>query len=296
VKQKILVVDDNEDNRDLLTMILGNAGYQVEEAQDGPEALEILSHRDQFFSAILLDKNMPKMDGFDVLRKIKQTQELENIPVIIQTAEKETELVAEGIKAGAYYYLTKPFSPSVMLTITNSAIDESRLYRILREDLNSRKEAIENLLSGHFCFQTISQAQDIAKLVALACPSPDTAIVGLVELMLNAVEHGNLSIGYDQKSILKESGNYEEEITRRLGLPEYAEKLVDVWIIKGRTEIDIQIQDQGEGFDWVPYLKFDPNRGTHAHGRGIAMAGIAGFSSLEYHGSGNKVVVKIDLP
>ncbi|MBT3904181.1 MAG: response regulator [Rhodospirillaceae bacterium] len=295
MKQRILVVDDNKDNRDLLNLILGNDGYQVEEVQDGPEALEVLSDPHQKFSAILLDKNMPKMDGFDVLRKIKKTPEIKSIPVIMQTAEKETKQVAEGIKAGAYYYLIKPYSPNVMLTIVKSAIDDSRLYRNLREDLNSRKEALANMLTGHFRFQTIAQAQDIAKLVALTCPNPDAAIIGLVELMVNAVEHGNLEIGYNLKTVLKENGDYDREINRRLGLPEYAEKSVDVWVVKGKTEIDIQIQDQGEGFDWAPYLQFDPNRGTHTHGRGIAMAGIAGFSSLDYQGCGNKIVIKIDM-
>ncbi|MBT3764788.1 MAG: response regulator [Rhodospirillaceae bacterium] len=292
MKASVLVIDDDEINRAHLKIYLDDAGYDVVEAEDGPEALELLSNRNNF-SAILLDKNMPKMDGFDVLRKIKATEDLRNIPVIMQTAVKDTERVAEGIKAGAYYYLTKPYDPSVMLTIVSSAIDDSRLYRNLREDLNSRKEAVDSLRLGHFQFQTISQAHDVSKLVALTCPEPDAAIIGLVELMLNAVEHGNLGISYDEKTDLKQDQTYTEEIDRRHSLPEYASKMVDVWIVKNEGEIEIRIEDQGDGFDWTPYLKFDPSRGTHTHGRGIAMAGLSGFSSMEYQGSGNKVVIKI---
>ena len=181
MKLSVLVVDDDELNRAHLNIYLEDAGYEVIEAEDGPEALEILSRRNNF-SAILLDKNMPKMDGFDVLLKIKETPEIQNIPVIMQTAEKDTERVAEGIKIGAYYYLTKPYDPSVMLTIVSSALDDSRLYRNLREDLKSRKEAVSTLQSGHFRYQTIAQAQDVSKLVALTCPEPDAACPPLIRM------------------------------------------------------------------------------------------------------------------
>jgi phosphoserine phosphatase RsbU/P len=293
LKLCVFVIDDDEFNREHLGLYLEDGGYDVIMAEDGPEALEILFNNDHQFNTILLDKNMPKMDGFDVLRKIKASPTFQNIPIIIQTAEKDTEQVAEGIREGAYYYLTKPYDPGVMLTIVKSAIDEWRLYHSLREDLDSRKGALSNLYTGHFRFQTIDQAHDLAKLIALICPDPESAIIGLVELMLNAVEHGNLGIGYDQKTDLKVAREFTNEIIRRQSAPEYADKFVDVYVENGDDEITIKIEDQGPGFDWTKYLKFDPSRGTHAHGRGIAMAGLSGFSSLEYQGRGNKVIVKI---
>jgi diguanylate cyclase (GGDEF)-like protein len=103
---RILVVDDHEDNVELLRARLEARGYQVEAARDGLEALERVDARPP--DLILLDVMMPKLDGIEVVRRIKGNPLLPFIPIIMQTALETTEDKVEGLDAGADDYITKP--------------------------------------------------------------------------------------------------------------------------------------------------------------------------------------------
>ena len=105
----ILVVDDNEMNRDLLTRRLERQGYQVTTAVDGQEALDVLSRQE--FSLVLLDIMLPVINGYQVLEQMKADQKSSHIPVIITTALDEADGKAKCIELGADDYLTKPFNP-----------------------------------------------------------------------------------------------------------------------------------------------------------------------------------------
>lgn len=105
----ILVVDDNEMNRDLLTRRLERQGYTVTTAVDGQQALDILSQRE--FNLVLLDIMLPVINGYQVLEQMKADPSSSHIPVIITTALDEADGKAKCIELGAYDYLTKPFNP-----------------------------------------------------------------------------------------------------------------------------------------------------------------------------------------
>ena len=239
---------------------------------------------------------MPHMDGFDVLREIKKNAVLSNIPVIIQTGASSADEINEGIKAGAYHYLTKPFNIDVMLAIVRVAIAEKTMYAELEEETRHKESVIEHMTSGAFELRTIQEVHDITAMLALACPDPQAAVVGLVELLLNAVEHGNLGITYNEKTELVNSGRWEAEVLRRLELPEHANKVVRVEFSRSEAQISFHIKDQGAGFNWQSYLDFDPARVTHPHGRGIAMASMITFSEVTYLGNGNEVIARINAP
>ena len=105
----ILVVDDNEMNRDLLTRRLEGQGYQVTTAVDGQQALDVLSR--ETFNLVLLDIMLPVINGYQVLERMKADQKSSHIPVIITTALDEADGKAKCIELGADDYLTKPFNP-----------------------------------------------------------------------------------------------------------------------------------------------------------------------------------------
>ena len=147
-----------------------------------------------------------------------------------------------------------------------------------------------------FTLQTLDECRTLAKQLAQLCPNPETAYVGLIELLINAVEHGNLGISYTQKSLLQETkGAWENEVERRLTLPENFEKRVFLQTWRTEEEICFLIRDQGEGFDWEPFLKINPERLMHSHGRGIAMARYIAFDSLEYRDTGNEVLATVKV-
>ncbi len=158
-----------------------------------------------------------------------------------------------------------------------------------------RQEAACFLKNGHFEIQHPMQAHSLASFLAQACPDPRSSIVGITEILLNAVEHGNLNIGFDEKSKLQKENNWMKEIDRRLTLPEYANRFVHIEFTRQETEIHLKVTDQGEGFDWKKYQEPDPKNMLSTHGRGILMAKALAFKSLNYSDKGNEVTCIIPL-
>jgi len=127
-KGRILVVDDHEDNIELLRARLEARGYQVEGASDGQAALDAVERSCP--DLILLDVMMPKMDGMEVVRRLKakrETKELPFIPVIMQTALDSTENKVEGLDAGADDYITKPINFAELEARVNSLLRIKKL-------------------------------------------------------------------------------------------------------------------------------------------------------------------------
>jgi two-component system phosphate regulon response regulator PhoB len=110
--QRILLIEDEEDIRDLVEISLKKEGYKVVSAVLGKEGLELLEN--QNFDLVLLDWMLPDQSGIEVLRKIKSLQEKKYIPVIMVTAKTETEDVVMGLEAGADDYISKPFELEVL--------------------------------------------------------------------------------------------------------------------------------------------------------------------------------------
>jgi DNA-binding response OmpR family regulator len=292
---RVLIVDDDRLNREILVEFLDGEGYELTTAEDGRQALAAMAVREQVFDTVLLDRMMPGIDGMEVLRRMKSTPELRWVPVIMQTAAAAKEQVVEGIEAGAFYYLTKPFDMAMLRSLVRSAVDSSRIQRRLQAEVEQHRMMIGMMTRASFSIRTPDEARRLAVLVANAAPEPDHAVLGLCELLLNAIEHGNLGLSYDDKSRLRENGTFEAEIARRLSLPQYAQRSVSLEFRRTDAAVEVLITDQGEGFDWRPYLDFDASRAFHVNGRGIALARKLSFRSLEYLGKGNQVLATLAL-
>ena len=118
---------------------------------------------------------------------------------------------------------------------------------------------------------------------------------GLMELIVNAIENGNLGISGEEKSTYLADENWNEEVKRRLYLPENLDKTVTVRFEVVDREVYVEIEDQGDGFAWENYMELDANRAYDVHGRGIAMARAYSFDSLEYREDGRLVQVTFAL-
>ncbi len=291
--RKILAVDDEEMNLELIEVYLESGGYECDCVTSGEQALTALNDKKNEYSCILLDRKMPSMDGMEVLRKVKSNERFSRLPVIMQTALDGSEYMREGLEAGAYYYLTKPYDSQMLLTIVNAATAEYMEYCELRESLREATHSLKMMQKGYFTFKTISEGRNLAVLLAKTCSNADAVVMGLSELMVNAVEHGNLNIGYDEKSMLISDGSWLYEVERRLVLDEYNQKEVKVNFERYDNEIVFTITDQGNGFDWNEYMSVSPERALNSHGRGIAMANALSFDKMEYHGTGNEVRVSV---
>lgn len=127
---KILVVDDEVNIVELLTGWLETIGCEVVSASNGGEALE--QARKHHPDLILMDCMMPEVSGFDACKKLKQDDELKDIPVIFLTVRNEVKDVVEGLDLGAHGYMTKPFKPQELLARVRSVLRIKKLQDRLR--------------------------------------------------------------------------------------------------------------------------------------------------------------------
>ncbi|MFQ5356724.1 MAG: hypothetical protein ACE5DY_09630 [Mariprofundaceae bacterium] len=121
----------------------------------------------------------------------------------------------------------------MLLSVLKTAVTDIMQYRELQNSVRT----LALMKPGTFHFKTLEESNAFCSLLAQACPSPDNVIMGLSELFINAVEHGNLDIKYELKTELLNQETWHEEIARRLELEENKDKFVDVKFERDSEEI-----------------------------------------------------------
>ncbi len=285
---RLLLVDDDPFVAGAIEQSLAGQGYDINVQDDGAAAWRMLQE-DGGFDAVLLDWNLPGLDGLEVLERIKADRALKRIPVIMVTGHTDIGSVRKGLDAGAYYYLTKPLQAELLRTVVRAGLEQGRVEKDLFGHLDLLSDCFEHLSEGLFRFRTPQEARNLSKCLSRLCPDPERSLLGLWELLLNAVEHGNLDISYAEKSRLLDANTWEQAVEDRLGDPVLGERNASVRVTRDELAVTFLICDQGDGFDWERYLDFDPERAFDAHGRGIAMARQASFDKVEFLGNGNTV-------
>lgn len=284
----ILVVDDDQAGLQRAASHLDESAFRLTLFDSAPAAWQHLQDGTAAYDLILIDRMMPDMDGMALLRRLKSDARFRRTPVVMLTEAGSPEQVSDGIEAGAYYYLDKASAREMWLAIINAAL--SRLafpLEFLAEPEN------DNAGGNVFEFSTLHEARQLARRLGRRCPEPGLASLGLGELFINAIEHGNLAISYAEKTALHMAGDWEAEIERRLAAPEQAGRKVRVEVMRGADALTFVISDCGKGFEWQRYLAIAPERAYDPNGRGIAVARALCFTSLEYQGCGNIVVATV---
>lgn len=289
---KILVVDDEPANLDLLSEYLTDDGFDVVMASDGAVGWEKLQENPDV-SVILLDKMMPKVCGMEFMSRIHIDGKFKDLPVIMQTAAADTESIIDGVNAGVYYYLTKPYKKEILLSIVHSAVNDNLYLKDIVSEVHNSKKILGFMKKAYFEIKTMDEAQSLAYLLANSFPDPERVVLGLSEILMNAVEHGNLKIGYKAKSDLMVAGNFLNEAKKRSELPENKNKKVRVSFELSDYDASVTIKDDGDGFNWEEFIDLRPERATKPNGRGIVMAKMISFDEIEYRGCGNEVVCKV---
>ena len=292
-KASILIVDDEPINLDIICAHLEEENYELVRATNGHEAWSKLEADPTRYDTIILDRMMPGMDGMQLLNNIKKTDELERVPVIMQTAKAASSDVVAGLKAGASYYLTKPYDGEILKSVIRGAVSGRLHEKSLLESLREGRKIFDLMSFGRFRIHNLHQCNLVATQVAHLCPEPHRVVTGISELLVNALEHGNLKIGYAEKGNLMRSGTWQVEVERRLSASENIDGYIELEFKVEADTVQIRIRDQGKGFDWTPYLDLDPERAFDPHGRGIAMARLSSFDDLEYLGDGNEVLATV---
>jgi len=165
----ILIIEDKESMLDMLKQTLEAEGYQVVTARDGAEGIRKLS--DERIGLVLTDLKLPKKDGFDVLKAVKQDNPL--LPVIVMTAFGTIETAVKAVKQGAYDFLTKPFDTDHLLVLIKRALDASRMAAeniLLREEF-AEKFGLPKMIGKS------SQIQDIMARIQKVAPTNASVLI-----------------------------------------------------------------------------------------------------------------------
>ncbi|HSE40251.1 MAG TPA: response regulator [Acidobacteriota bacterium] len=141
----VLVVDDNEDNRDMLSRRLKKQGYSVAVAEDGHKALEMIG--EEKFDLILLDIMMPGISGMEVLKKLRENFTVADLPVIMATAKDQSEDIVAALKLGANDYVTKPLDFPVVLARVQTQLALKRLSKLKDDFLRIASHDLKNPLT-----------------------------------------------------------------------------------------------------------------------------------------------------
>ena len=142
---RLLVVDELIANRQILRGLLQRFGYEIEEAEDGESALELIDEKE--FDTVLLDIMMPKMDGYEVCHRLKSSRKTEHIPILLITALSDRDSRLKGMHAGADEFLSKPFDSKYLPIRIQNAVRAKRLHDQVDDNYHKLK-ASEELRDG----------------------------------------------------------------------------------------------------------------------------------------------------
>jgi len=178
---RILIVDDNETNRCLLATRLGAQGYETTEAENGERALAVA--REVAPDVVLLDVMMPKIDGFEVCRRLKGDSTLGFVPIIMVTARTDSQDVVTGLNAGAEEYLTKPIDHAALVARVRSMLRIKELHD--RVETQAAELASWNRTLEQRVVEQLAQIERVTRLKRFLSPqiaelilssSPDDAL------------------------------------------------------------------------------------------------------------------------
>lgn len=257
-KHRILVVDDDKDLCKMLHTYLTSKGFEVDVAHNGEVAIEMTPGGN--YDLIILDIMMPRVDGYEVCRRLKTQREFNAIPILMLSAKSTEQDKITGLKTGADSYIFKPFDITELLKTIYATLEKARLAR--------EKHGVQHRISFQIesRFTYLEQVNDlISCLFSSTNLSPDEIWelkLALHELGINAIEHGNKM----------DPG-----------------KQVDISCSIFEDRLEFEIEDEGEGFDINKVA--DPTKDAglaRDRGRGIFLVSRL-VNEFTYANNGSKV-------
>lgn len=288
---RILIVEDEPEILSLMKEALEIQKFDVFASSSGNEGL------DAFYQykpdIVITDIQMPGMDGLELLKKIREAST--DVIVIVITGHGSENYALKALDLKANNYLKKPFKPSELCNV------------IKKYELIIRERTLEREISSYFIRKNfLMQFGNDIGLVAIVAdrlmletggkihPKDRLGIhLGLVELIYNAIEHGNLAVTFDETTeIVSREGSTFNLLKLRLQNPELAARRVSVEFDMNTEFCQWIISDQGDGFDFtrLPVMG-NENPLLLEHGRGIYLSKLQ-FDEFEYMGKGNIVRVR----
>jgi hypothetical protein len=221
---------------------------------------------------------------------LAQSAALRSCAVVLVTESLTPRQAAQAARAGLFGCLPRSASPEELQEVLDAAVGWARAHR---ERLLASDDLVKVgplLTHARFELKTLDEAERLSRLIAASLPEPERRVGGILELLLNAIEHGNLELDGETKQRSLESGTWFDDVDRLLEDARYADRRVRVTLERDLMGVAITIEDDGPGFDYALLDQVPtPDDGPRLHGRGIALARELCFERLQYFGRGNRV-------
>lgn len=286
----LLVIDDEPLYRNLIRHMLKNDGIVLLEADSIDRAWEMLSKNLIVqIDLILLDRNLPDGDGLDLIPRLKTLPSLNGIPVIIQSRTSSPEDILACMAQGAYHYLEKPYRRDMLRTLIRIAVKEWREHQHNTERAMEIRVGLHYIDLAEFHVRTPADVRQVTPFIAHFFPRPENAAIGITELLINAVEHGNLGIDYNIEGYVLNNHSFSSEVQRRLSLPEYQNRKVNIRLERIDDRVQLTITDDGRGFTRSDIGAQSETRPFDLHDRGNLLTQSNCFDHVEFQDNGNLV-------
>lgn len=214
--------------------------------------------------------------------------------VILAGETNNPSIIRQALNNGIFFFVAPSFNPETILQTIKSASST----KISNDFENLDSEPLqfpEPLDQACFNIKTPKEARKVARLLSSIAPNPKRASTGLLELILNAIEHGNLGIGFKEKTMLLDQESFQETVSQKLKSPEFKDKKVTIEFSKSDKKIIYKITDEGLGFEPNDFFVFNSQRSLQKNGRGILIAKSYSFDQLHYENSGRTAVATVFL-
>ncbi len=286
---KILIVDDESLVRSFLQTAAQKGGHEIRVAGDGEEGWTVFEEFKP--DLVLTDIEMPHLNGLELLSRIRETRN--DVIVVVLTGHGNEEYAVEALRLKANNYLQKPVRHFELKHLFKK-------YESVVEARNLGQEAPGKIVSKNFTAEYDNRlllvprrADELVRQTGDIFDEKQKMglLLGLVELLVNAIEHGNLGVTGQEKAAAMEKGfdAYQELLTKRLSDARLAARKVTVEYKQDIMGCEWLISDEGEGFKWREFIQNMSGENVfRTNCRGVYLSCLQ-FDQLEYLGVGNIV-------
>lgn len=299
MKTSVLLVDDEPLVREELGGFLEDEGYEVMTARDGEEGLELF--RQHGPDMVITDAKMPKREGLDLARAI--LEENAHVPITMITGHGSETMAISALRLGITDFIKKPVQITDLLAALDRMQGALKLATV-RAECGAMVPDSVRLLRRSRRYQLGNDATVIPSFVKSVVDDMGVGIdnrrreglqLALREILLNAVEHGNLEVSFQEKTDATERGSLDGLLAQRLDDPVLSARQVFVDVTRTEEQIHVLVKDQGRGFDWrsIPDPT-DPANLLRSHGRGVLLAHLS-VDELSFNDAGNQVTLVLKM-
>lgn len=299
MKQTVLLVDDEPVVREELGGFLEDEGFLVITAGDGEEGLAVFrKHRPDL---VITDAKMPRREGLDLARAI--LAEDPNVPITMITGHGSEAMAISALRLGITDFIKKPVQIADLMTALDRMKSAARTA-LERTDVGVALPPSVRLLRRTHRYEVGNDVTEIPSFVKVLVNDMAAGLdnrrrdglqLALREVLLNAVEHGNLEVSYEEKTQATEMGTLDELLSERVRDSRLIGRKVVVEATRTEDEIQVEVADQGEGFDWrgIPDPT-DPANLLLGHGRGVLLAHLS-VDEMGFNETGNQVTLVLKI-